>query len=76
MKISGKVLPSEANFCTFLKLNYSILVSNSVKDLRVTKIQKKLGLKGVGDELQKKKKKKWFKRQSFTKYLRRTLDFM
>ena len=55
LKISEKLLISKANFCTFLKLNYSILVRNCVKELRVTKILKEISFEGVREEPQEKK---------------------
>ena len=56
----------------FRNLTALILGSNSVKGLRVTKIDKQIKLGGVWGELES---KKGFQRQSFTKCLRLTLVF-
>ena len=46
-----------------------------MKGIRVTKIFKEIKLKRVWTELEA-KKKKGFRRQSFTTYMRLTIDFM
>ena len=44
-----------------------------MKDLRLTRMVKKIKFEGVWDELEA---KEYFQRQSSAKYLRPTLDFM
>ena len=57
MKRSEKMLPSKANFRTFLSLNFfNVRSKNSVKDLRVTKNVKENRFEGVWGEVEFKKK--------------------
>ena len=55
-------------FALFYNLIALTLGSNSVKDLRITKIAKEIKFEGVFGELESKQS---FKRESDTKYLRR-----
>ena len=55
MNRSEKQLPSKTNFRTFLPFNALILIKNSVKGLRVTKIVKEVKFEEVWGELESKK---------------------
>ena len=66
-KRSGRQLPCKTNFRLFWKLVAPILVENSVKGFRITKIVDQIKFEGVWGELEA---RNCPQRQSLTKYLR------